>query len=386
MKICYLSSARIPTEWAHVLQILHMCEAYALEGHEVTLLCPRWLDPNVGGDAYAFGRVKKNFKIVRLPIIDLFPGTPRRIFFRLRTLSFLLVAKIYILFNQFDLIVTREYGALFFFKNCIYEIHMPPKVKTGNESLIGRALGLVVLTSGIRDFYTARGVSLERIHISPDAVDPAVFEIPETREEVRAKFGLDPDAFIVGYAGTLRAMGHEKGIGTLIEAMKKTNPGVIACIFGGERQHVEEYKKRAQDAGVSDRMHFFGHIPHDEVPLAMRAFDCAVVPILDVEIYRLYTSPLKVFEYMAARVPMIVSDLPSLRDVLDESLAVFVPPGNGIALAGAIETLRHNPAAALARAVKAQVLVKEKFTWRARARAVVDFGERLKIQPRSYGN
>lgn len=361
-----------------------MCEAYALEGHEVTLLCPYWDDARVGSDAYAFAQVRRNFNIVRLPRIDIFPGTANRMLYWLRTISFLIAARAYLLFHKFDLVVTRDYAALFFLKNCLYEIHTPPKVDTGRTSLLRRALGLAVLTSGIKDFYTERGVSPKHIHISPDAVDPDLFEVAETKSEARTKLRLDPEKFLVGYVGTLKAVGHEKGVSTVIQAMRLAPAGAMACIFGGEPDHVREYQEKAREAGVSDRVLFFGHVSHAEVPLIMRAFDCAVVPLPDVEVFRLYTSPLKVFEYMAAGLPMIVTDLPSLREVLDERIATFIPPGDPEALARAIEMSMRERAAMQAQADRAKTTVKTRFTWRARARAIVEFTEGLTF--RSHGN
>lgn len=380
MKVCYLSSARIPVDWAHVLQILHMCEAYALEGHEVTLVCPAWHDPVSGDDAYAYAGVRPNFKIVRLPRLDFFYGSPHPLWYWLRTISFLLVARLYLWFVRYDLLVTRDYAALLLFSDCIYEIHTPPKVKTARESLLSRARGLAVLTSGIRDFYTERGIEPARIHISPDAVDPAAFEVSATKRDARERLGIDQDAYVAGYVGTLKAVGLEKGIGTVIEAMREVRPGTRAYVFGGEPDQVAEYEARAAAAGVGDRIVFKGKIPHADVPLAMRAFDCALVPLLDLEVFRLYTSPLKVFEYMAAGVPMIVSDLPSLRDVLDEHVATFVTPGDSHALAQALDAQRADGSSSQAMAERALTLVRERYTWRARARGIVDFANRMRAR------
>lgn len=353
-----------------------MCEAYALESHDVTLLCPPWTDPSVGADAFAFARVRRNFKIVRLPRLDPKPGSTGRLSFWIRTFSFLVVARVYLFTHRFDLVVTRDYLALLFSRRWLYEIHIPPKKGRG-EALIGRALGLAVLTSGIRDFYTARGFSKERILIAPDAVDPAVFEVNTSRTEVRARWRIPQDAYVVGYVGTLKAMGIEKGIGTVIDALRDTPAGIIACVFGGEKEHIAEYQRRAEAAGVSEKIRFFGQVEHSLVPHIMPAFDCAVVPILDHEVYRLYTSPLKVFEYMAARLPMIVSDLPSLRDVLTEETAVFVPPADGHALAEAILDFQKNPDRALSMSARAKVIVDERYTWRARAHSIIEFAIKM---------
>jgi glycosyltransferase involved in cell wall biosynthesis len=87
---------------------------------------------------------------------------------------------------------------------------------------------------------------------------------------------------------------------------------------------------------------------------------------------RLYASPLKLFGYMASGVPIIASDLPAIREVLDESTATFCEPDNPESLARAIEFVLANPAEAQTKARKALELVKD-YSWTERARKILEF-------------
>ena len=83
-----------------------------------------------------------------------------------------------------------------------------------------------------------------------------------------------------------------------------------------------------------------GFQPPERVATYLAAADLLVVPNRSTpEISARYTSPLKVFEAMAVGLPMVVSDLPSLRDVLDEDEARFVAPDDAHALAAGITEL-----------------------------------------------
>jgi glycosyltransferase involved in cell wall biosynthesis len=92
-----------------------------------------------------------------------------------------------------------------------------------------------------------------------------------------------------------------------------------------------------------------------------------VLPNLATAISTHFTSPLKVFEYMAAGRAIVASDLPAIREVLEhERNALLVPAGDGAALADALRRLIDDPALAarLARTASADV---EAFGWDQRA-------------------
>ncbi|MDE2021763.1 MAG: glycosyltransferase family 4 protein, partial [Patescibacteria group bacterium] len=116
-----------------------------------------------------------------------------------------------------------------------------------------------------------------------------------------------------------------------------------------------------------------GKRPHAEIPLYLRAADILVLPNSGKEdLSRLYTSPLKLFEYMASGVPIIASDLPSIREILDESLAYFFTPDDHESLSRAINKVFQNYEEAKGKGASARV-VAEKYSWEKRARGILDF-------------
>jgi glycosyltransferase involved in cell wall biosynthesis len=85
-----------------------------------------------------------------------------------------------------------------------------------------------------------------------------------------------------------------------------------------------------------------------------------------------YMSPLKMFEYMAAKRPIIATDLPAIREILDDKMAIIIPPGDPEALAEAVKRLLDDPIQAEKLSDQAYAKVQE-YTWAKRVLAIVDF-------------
>ena len=371
MKLVYLSTARVPDDWAHVIHIMHMCASFAHAGAEVELVVPRRAATS-HADPFAHAGVEKNFTITKLPCIDLFAGTGNKWIFFIRTFTFLIAARIYLSFRSYDILYTRERFVALFFRDFVYEAH---SVSHGagriHRRLLARARSFVVLTRSIRDSYISHGIRQNKIHVEPDAVDIVKFSGVHAIAELRQQNNLPVTTPLIGYVGTLKTLGMEKGVATAIESLSYIQD-VVLCVVGGEPQDIEEYRQMAREKGLAGRVLFVGKVAHDLVPSYIAAFDMVVAPFPDYEHYRLYMSPLKIFEYMASGVPMIVSDLPTLREVLSEQTARFVPPGDAKALAGAVQELLADASGAKEMAERAKVEVT-KYTWDARAKRILTF-------------
>jgi len=369
MKLAYLSTARVPDDWAHVFHIMHMCEAFAHQGAEVKLVVPRRGATPTGGrqDPFEYNGVESNFTIVRLPCLDLFPGTTSRLLFYIRNISFFISARFYLWFIKVDVIYTREAWAGYFFRNFFFEAH----TAQGRSLLFSGARSIVCLTSFIKDIFVKRGFPARNILVEPDAVNLKQFAHLIPKVEARTKCGLPQDKSLIGYVGTLKTMNIDKGLHAAITAMKAV-PEAMLVVVGGDREHVEEYRSLAEHGGLASRVIFTGTVAHSNVATYLSSFDIVVAPFPDIEHYRLYMSPLKIFEYMAAGLPMIVSDLPSLREILDEKIARFVPPSDAEALGEAINDLLAHPdmAAALGQAAKIRA---EHYSWDKRAGRILKF-------------
>jgi len=220
------------------------------------------------------------------------------------------------------------------------------------------------------------GFSAEKMLVLPDAVDLSLFTDLPPKEECRRRLGLPQDRSIIGYTGRFEMMGMEKGIPELIQSMAHVpslngREPLLVCV-GGPMENVRTYLDVAHRHGVPEqRLQFCDRVPNREVPFWMRAFDIAVAPLPATEHYAYFVSPLKLFEYMAAGVPIVTSDLPSMREILaDEENALLVNPGDSEHLSHTIMRLLQDQILG-ERLAQCALQIVQHYTWKERARKIL---------------
>jgi len=171
----------------------------------------------------------------------------------------------------------------------------------------------------------------------------------------------------VGYAGHLYPW---KGPDVLIAALERL-PSVRGLVVGGlaGEQDLDRVRTLA-DRLVPGRITFAGQVEPPRVAALLRQADVLVLPNTPSRASAAYTSPLKLFEYMASGRPIVASDLPALREVLrpDEN-AVLVEAGSAEALAAGLARVLGDAALASRLAVRARADVQD-WTWDRRAERI----------------
>jgi glycosyltransferase involved in cell wall biosynthesis len=146
-------------------------------------------------------------------------------------------------------------------------------------------------------------------------------------------------------------------------------PDTRGLIVGGHEQEPDlaRVKEVAAALDCASRITFTGMIPPADVAARLREADVLILPNPRSAISSDFTSPLKLFEYMASGRPIVASDLPALREILrQEENALLVDAGNPPALVAAIRRIKDDPALGARLARQAQADVRE-FTWNRRA-------------------
>jgi glycosyltransferase involved in cell wall biosynthesis len=249
-----------------------------------------------------------------------------------------------------------------------YEIHHFWHAGWWYRWLLRQVNGVVGITEGLKEGLSA-GALARPILVAPDAVDIALFDTPLSQDEARKKLGLPMGKTIALYAGAIDEPW--KGAGTFYEASRYLSDDYLLVIVGGKPHYVERFQKQFPPVPA---VRMEGYKNYDtELPTYLKAADVLAVPnSAKQEISRISTSPLKVFAYMAAGRPIVASDLPSIREVLNKSNASLVEPDNAEALAQGIQALAGDPARAKALARQARQDV-ESYTWQKRAKKIIDF-------------
>ena len=100
------------------------------------------------------------------------------------------------------------------------------------------------------------------------------------------------------------------------EHLKNINPNYLIWLVGGSKNDVEILKKGLHP-NIVPFIYINGAVPHKDVAKILIAADCAILTGNESEIISAkYTSPLKMFEYMASGCPIVAQNLPSFREVL----------------------------------------------------------------------
>ncbi len=367
-KLVYIANIRLPTEKAHGIQIMKMCEAFAEAGMNVELVVPTRKTP-IKNNSFDYYKVKRTFGIKRLFCLDLVRFG--KIGFWIESLSFAEMTAWYALFQSKDTIFyTRD--ELFAWclklmgKKVIWEAHMG-HTNFFIRTIIKKEVPIVVITRGLKDLYKTFGVKDEKIHIAPDGVDLDQFNISMTSLEAREILSLPIDKKVVLYTGHLYSW---KGAHTLAGAAQEMSQDIHVVFIGGTDKDIASFKEQF---GSIKNISILGKKPHHEVPMYLKAADILVIPNSAKEdISRLYTSPMKLFEYMAVKRVIVASDLPSLREVLNEKNAVFFEPDNSHSLAKEVESIcRDKQKADRLSEQCAKDIVR--YTWENRAKNVMEF-------------
>ena len=391
MNLIYLANIRLPTEKAHGLQIVQNCEAFAAAGAQVSLWTARRVNtPELRGvpDVWAHYGVERNFALRRLPCLDLLPFVPGRVdrlaqmLFSIQLITFTIAAVISALFTRADVYYSRDPLVLFALslikprRKLAYEAHSLAAGRGGRllQRLVARRVGHVFATTRrLADDLIALGAEPSRSHVAHDGVRRRRFEDMPDRDTARQAIGWEQDAFVVGYVGRLQTMAIDKGVGVLVEALARVR-GTSIALVGGPDDMAEAFKRRWIELGQDEhRFLYAGQVAPERVPVYMSAFDVCAMPFPFTTHFAYHASPIKLFEYMASRRAVVASDLPSVLEVVtDGESALLVPPGDVEALAAAIIRLRNDPALRDRLANNAHALVMERYTWDARARAILD--------------
>ena len=365
-KLVYIANIRLPTEKAHGIQIMKMCEAFTGQSLEVELLVP-WRRNDLRRGPLDFYNIKKAFQITWIPCLDLVNFKFARIGFIISTLNFLIFSRLYLFFKTYDILYTREQLTGLFFRNFILELHVLPKKLSGiYRYLIYRADRWVVLTNLTKVKLLEVGFSSDKILALPDAVDMKEFDIDISRDEARKKLGFPIDKKIILYTGSF-FLYNWKGGDLLLEAADFLNDDYLFVLVGGHPWELDKIRK----SGLTKNCALIPYVGHNLIPYYLKVADILVLPNRSGDkASELYTSPLKLFEYMASQRPIISSNLPSLREIVGENEVLFFKPNDPHDLAGAIKYLSNDLTLQRSLAYNAYHKVKD-YTWDKRAKSIL---------------
>jgi len=175
----------------------------------------------------------------------------------------------------------------------------------------------------------------DRLVEMPNGVDTALFAPGRGEAGVRARAGIPDGAVVASFVATLDRAHHFKRLDVAIDAIAALPDGGVHLLVAGGGELLDDFRHRAAQAGVADRIHFLGPVPHPELPNVLRASDLLLLTTEPPESFGIV-----LIEGMACGLPTIATRYPGVRAVVDEGeTGLLVPPADAPAVARAIQRL-----------------------------------------------
>ncbi len=372
MKIAVITNSRIPSLTANSIQAMKMCDAMTQLGHELCVFAPAET-PRAQWDDLA-----QHYGLIHPFHIEWQPS-----YKPLKRFDFVWHAQSAAQNFKADLIYTwlpqSAVFGLWHHYPVILEMHADAAGHLGAWWLRqfwkrGGRRRLLVTTQALRkalERSTSMKFPSEAVQVAPNGVDLDRYEkLPQPAEaRRRLKYKEGPTVGFTGHFYTGRGM-------DLLFELARSLPHVNFLWAGGTPEAITEWRIKLNSVRASNVL-LTGFIENSRLPLIQAAADILLMPysssissssgqdIAEV------INPMKMFEYMAVRRAIITADLPVIREVLDDTQAVFCQPGNITAWKSAIEGLLADEKQRRLLAAEARREV-EKYTWIARAQKALN--------------
>lgn len=384
MRIVVISASFVPSTAANSIEVMKVANALADIGHQVTLIVPGevtakwdelsewygishpfeiiWLKENL-----AFRRYDFAFKATR-KALQLKPDL---------VYTWMLQAAVLSLWHRFPVMLElhdRIRGKI-----------GPTLFKLALHSRIPRLL--LPITRALVDVLERElsiSIPAELVHIAPSGIELERYADLPQAEDARKSLGL-PEGLTAGYSGHFYP---GRGMDLLL-ALAKSFPQLNFLWVGGKGQTAAQWQQRLQEQGVAN-VTLTGFIPNQKIALYQAACDILLMP------YELsiagssggntadICSPMKMFEYMAAGRTIMTSDLPVLREVLNEQNAVFCPAQDRDAWTNELKRLIEDPVLRQRLGEQAKMDVQA-YSWKDRAEKALSKLRIIQVQPKTRG-
>jgi len=198
---------------------------------------------------------------------------------------------------------------------------------------------VTTICEGLRRDIRSRGIQADRVTVIPNAVNPEDFPvIKQADSTIRAKFGLTPADFTLGFIGSF--YGYE-GLDLLLDAIPSIiefSPTTRVLLVGGGFEE-DRLRQRAARLGIAERVIFAGRVPHADVARYYSVIDLLVYPRKRMRLTETVT-PLKPLEAMAQGRLMIASDVGGHQELIEDGVTgLLFPADDSRALAAAVKKM-----------------------------------------------
>lgn len=245
--------------------------------------------------------------------------------------------------------------------------------------LYARAAHILVNSPAFRDYMVDRhGIKPEKITLIPNGVDPSMYDPDEKGAEVRDEFNLH-GRFVVTYAG---AMGPANDITTTIRAAELLKDDErIHFLMVGDGKDRKKAEALKDELGLTN-VTFAGLRSKQDMKAVLGATDACLATLMPIPMFKT-VYPNKIFDYLAAGRPIIMSIDGVIREVVEKAQAGrFIEPGRPETIVEAVRAFASDPEGCAAMGRSGRAYVQQHFNRMDHAKAFVELLERVATKRR----
>jgi glycosyltransferase involved in cell wall biosynthesis len=246
------------------------------------------------------------------------------------------------------------------------------------ERAVLRTASTIFVVSDVdRNDLIARGIPADRIVLNPNGVSPDRFA-NGGGAAVRCDLGLAAEDVVVGFVGTFGPWHGAPLLARVFGRLCQDLPH-LRIVFVGDGAELEQTREEIRVGGGDEAARFAGRVRPSDIPRYLDACDILVSPHVPLpDGIEFFGSPTKLFEYMAAGKGIVATRLGQIGEVLEHGrTALLVEPGDEAGLSAAIAKLADAPELRARLGAAAKERVRDRHTWAASARRVVEAYEEL---------
>lgn len=180
------------------------------------------------------------------------------------------------------------------------------------------------ITRQLREWLTTQGLDRSKLLLLPNGTDPSQKERTAHAANVRQLLHIPPSAFVIGYVGTVV---YYEGLDTLVDAvatLRREGLRDLHLLIVGDGKHFENLRRRVEASPeLAQCINFAGRVSPSELDEYFDAIDCVVIPRLRSELSDMI-SPMKPFDALLRRKPLVVSNCAALTEIAEAASGVAV--------------------------------------------------------------
>ena len=324
-EVALVMYARFPSEMAYGTHIVEVAKGFVKNGFRVNIYYPKTYNKKtIDADPKDYYKVN-NINFIELKNIDvtsfrIYSFLPRFLQMIIYTVSGILWSKQVINYNNNEEIVWTTNPNLLIrisksFKYAIFEKHGQAKyVQRLSMKLLGNRKNVFMVALSEKSGKEISKVT-DKFSYLPNGVDENLFK-PKS---------LENDILGIGYIGMLETYKTDKGV---LEAVNKiillnNKFSIFTTIVGGPKNKIQEIENLIKSKNQVDKFHVSNFVAHTEVPKLLQNVDIGIVPYPEDTHISNYASPLKIFEFAAMGIPILVSDIASHLSLKQLNLGII---------------------------------------------------------------